>query len=75
MKIIPLQYRMSEDEYFLFEEKAEAKHELINGNLYEMSGVSIFHNNLVLRLSMFVYSLLKGSEWQLTLENFKVKKF
>jgi Uma2 family endonuclease len=28
----------SDEEYFLYEEGNELKHELINGNLYEMSG-------------------------------------
>ena len=73
MKVIHLHKKLSDEEYFLFEEKSELKHELINGNLYEMSGVSIFHNNLVLRLSFLFYGLLKGTDWQLTMENFKVK--
>lgn len=37
----------NEEEYFLFEEKSETRHELINGNLYEMSGVSKYHNNII----------------------------
>jgi Uma2 family endonuclease len=73
MKRIELKEKMTEAEYFLFEEKSELKHELIEGNLYEMSGVSIYHNNIVLRLSMLLYALLKQSPFQLTLENFKVK--
>jgi Uma2 family endonuclease len=73
MKVIPMQQKMSEEEYFMYEEKSELKHELVEGNLYEMSGVSIFHNNIVLRLSMLLYAKLNGTEWQVTLENFKIK--
>ena len=49
----------SPEEYFLFEEKSELKHELINGNLFEMSGVSIFHNDIVLNVLILLKQLLK----------------
>ncbi len=73
MHVIELKEKLSEEEYFLFEEKSDLRHELINGNLYEMSGISIFHNNIVLRFSMLLYSFLKGTDWQLTIESFKVR--
>lgn len=73
MKVIELEKQMTEEEYFLFEEKSELRHELINGNLYEMSGVSIFHNDIVLKVSMLIYSLLKGTDWKVAIENFKVR--
>lgn len=73
MKLIEVKEKMSDEDYFLFEEKSSLKHERIEGNLYEMSGASIYHNNIVLRISMLLYSLLRDTTWQLTLENFKVK--
>jgi len=73
MKIIESHKSFTQEEYFLFEEKSELRHELINGNLYEMSGISIFHNNIVSKLHVLLYMLLKGTNWQITLENFKVK--
>ena len=73
MKLITSDKLLSEEEYFLVEEKSELRHELINGNLFEVSGVSIFHNNILLNLSFFLYKLLKGKEWQLAVQNFKVK--
>lgn len=64
---------MSDEEYFLFEEKSELRHELISGTLFEMSGLSIFHNNLVVRLSFLLYPFLKENKWQLIVESFKIK--
>lgn len=73
MRVIELKEKMSDEEYFLYEEGSELRHELINGNLYEMGGISIFHNNIVMRLSMLLYSVLKEAEWQITIESFKVR--
>ena len=43
MKLVEIDKKFSNDEeYFLYEEGSELKHELINGNLYEISGVSKF---------------------------------
>lgn len=73
MRVLALPEKMSVEEYFLFEEKSELRHELINGNLYEMSGVSIFHNDIVGNLYFILRSLLKGTEWIIAFENFKVR--
>lgn len=73
MKVIQLHKKLSDDEYFLFEEKSELRHELINGNLYEMSGISIFHNDIVSNLLFLFHTFLKGTEWKLVFESFKVK--
>lgn len=73
MKVIELQNKMSEEEYFLFEEKSELRHELINGNLYETGGISIFHNDIVLKLSMLLFTHLRGTEWKITIQSFKVR--
>jgi Uma2 family endonuclease len=73
MRVIELKEKMSDEEYFLFEEKSELRHELINGNLYEMSGISIFHNNIVGNLYFILRSLLKDTEWRIAFENFRVK--
>jgi Uma2 family endonuclease len=73
MRVIELKEKLSDEEYFLFEEKSELRHELIDGNLYEMSGVSIFHNDIVGNLYFILRSLLKGTDWKIAFENFKVK--
>ncbi|HRI19793.1 MAG TPA: Uma2 family endonuclease [Panacibacter sp.] len=63
----------SQEEYFLFEEASELKHELINGNLFEMSGVSKFHNYITRRLTVLLDLLLKGNNLELYLEGYKVR--
>lgn len=73
MRIIHLDKPLTDEEYFLFEEKSELRHELINGNIYEMSSVSIFHNDIVRNLLFLFHSFIKGTEWKLVFENFKVR--
>lgn len=73
MKVIQLEKKMTDEEYFLFEEKSELKHELINGNLYEISGVSIEHTEMVGNVYLLFRSLLKGRDWKIPFENYKIK--
>ena len=63
----------TEEEYFLFEEKSETRHELINGNLYEMSGISIFHNDIVLNLLVLLKRFLPEDHYKLTFESYKYR--
>ncbi len=63
----------SEEEYFAFEEKSELKHELYNGNLIKMSGVSIDHNEITLNIAILFRQLLKGTEFKVFIEAVKVK--
>jgi Uma2 family endonuclease len=63
----------SDEEYFLYEEKSEVKHELINRNLYEMSGESIFHNDIVFNIVFLLKNLLKNTNFRVAFENFKAR--
>ena len=63
----------SDEEYFLYEEKSELRHELINGNLYEMSSISILHNNIVLQFILVLNQLLNKDNYAITFESFKVR--
>jgi len=63
----------SDEDYFLFEEKSEVRHELINGNLYEMSGISIFHNNIVLQFIFLFSQTLNKDNYFITFESYKVR--
>ena len=63
----------NDEEYFLYEERSELKHELINGNLYEMSGSSKYHHKISGILYLLVTSLLKNKEWEIYFEGFKVR--
>lgn len=73
MKIIDLNRKLTDEAYFLYEEESELKHELINGQLIEMSGVSIFHNDIVGNFYSFFRNILKGKVWKVVFENFKIK--
>ena len=74
MKVVNIDKKFaSDEEYFLFEEGSELKHELSNGNLYEISGVSKYHNKMSRIILMLLSSLLKNSDWEIFYEGFKVK--
>ena len=73
MKQIGLEKPLTENEYFVFEEQSELKHELINGILYEMSGVSKYHNEMSGIIFMWLKSLLKNKDWKIYYEGFKVR--
>ena len=63
----------SEQEYFLFEEKSELKHELLNGHLITMTGVSFEHNEITLTIALLLKQLLKGTKWKIAVEAVKTK--
>ena len=74
MKLVDIDKKFaSDEEYFLYEEGSELKHELINGNLYEISGSSIYHNKFERWFANFIESLLKPNEFEVLIEGFKVK--
>jgi Uma2 family endonuclease len=54
--------QMTPEEYFAWEEKQLEKHELINGQVYAMSGGSVNHGRLAIRLTaMFDHHLENSS--------------
>jgi Uma2 family endonuclease len=74
MRLVEVDKKFENDEaYFSFEEASELKHELINGNLYEMSGASIYHNKFERYLANFIEKLLKQDEFEVATEGYKVK--
>lgn len=73
MKVIELNKSLTEEEYFLFEEKSELKHELINNTLHEMSGISKFHNRITLNILVLFRAFLNTDTYDLYFEGYKVK--
>jgi len=63
----------SDEDYFAFEEKSETRHELINGNLYQMSGVSIFHNDIVLNMLLLLSRQLQKDKYKIAFESYKFR--
>jgi Uma2 family endonuclease len=53
--------QMTPEEYFAWEEKQLEKHELINGQVYAMSGGSVNHGRLAIRLTAMFDSHLENS--------------
>lgn len=63
----------NEEEYFLFEEKSELKHEYINGTLFEMSGASKFHNRLRRKIANLLDQLINSDKFEVYDEGFKLR--
>ncbi len=49
------------DEYFALEERTGIKHEYLNGQVYQMSGASIEHNQIVTNIIISLGTKLRGS--------------
>lgn len=54
-----VQENISAEAYLLQEERAEVRHEFINGKLYAMPGGTRFHEEVIMNLSSSLYSLLR----------------
>jgi Uma2 family endonuclease len=63
----------SEQDYFLFEEKSELKHEYINSTLFEMSGASMEHNFIVINILYLLKQAAKNKGKQLNIDGYKVR--
>ncbi len=63
----------NEEEYFLFEEKSDLKHEYINGNLFEMSGASVYHNFIIINLVLILKPWAANNKKQLNVDGYKVR--
>jgi Uma2 family endonuclease len=60
-------------EYLAFEEKAEMRHEFINGEIIEMAGTTDYHNLLCGNIYILLRMLLKGTAGKVFMENVKVQ--
>jgi Uma2 family endonuclease len=61
------------DEYILLDEASDIRHEFINGQLYDMSGTSDLHNEIVGNLYFYLRNVLKESTEKIYFENVKCK--
>ena len=62
----------SEQEYLLLEESSLAKHEFINGELFEMAGTTVLHNEICLKLFILLFSELNKLGYRVLVENVKL---
>lgn len=64
---------MTEEAYLEFEDKAEVRHEYINGAVYAMSGASRAHNQITFRLATGLSNRLRGGPCEVFLLDLKLK--
>ena len=61
------------DEYILLDEASDIRHEFINGQLFDMSGTSDLHNEIVGNLYFYLRNFLQVSSNKIYFENVKCK--
>lgn len=65
--------KMSLKAYIAFEEKADVRHEFINGQLFPMPGTTDKHNDICLNLAIAFRYLLKTTSCKVYMESVKVQ--
>ena len=71
--MIAVKENFTPEEYFAWEEKQLEKHELINGQVYAMSGGSVNHSRIAIRLATMVDTHLDASNCITGNSDLKVK--
>ncbi len=61
------------EEYILLDEVSDIRHEFINGQLYDMSGTTDLHNEIVGNIYFYLRNLLSNTLWKIYFENVKCK--
>ncbi|MBL7798566.1 MAG: Uma2 family endonuclease [Saprospiraceae bacterium] len=64
---------MTVEEYIAFEERAEVRHEYINGNLIPMPGTTFEHNEICFNLAALLKKALRHLGYRIFQENVKVQ--
>ncbi len=72
MGAVPLQ-QMTEEEYLLFEEQAETRHEYYQGEIFAMAGGSIVHAQVSGNALGELHSRLKGKRCQVFPESLRIQ--
>ena len=61
------------EEYIQLDEASDIRHEFINGQLYDMLGVSDLHNEICYNLTFLLKTHLAGKDYKVYMEGVKVK--
>jgi Uma2 family endonuclease len=72
MKAIETGKIFTVEEYILFEEAGEVRHEFINGNLHEISGASREHHKICKKLLRSLEDIFAGTAYEVYIENMKL---
>ncbi len=70
---INLEKTYTVEEYLALEAQSELRHEFFYGNLFEMPGTTILHNELCIALLMILKSQLLKGEFKILMESVKVR--
>jgi Uma2 family endonuclease len=70
---IDLEKKYSVEEYLTLEAQSELRHEFFYGNLYEMPGTTILHNELCIALLIILKNQLSKSNFKVLMESVKVR--
>jgi Uma2 family endonuclease len=70
---IDLKKTYTVEEYLELEAKSESRHEFYYGNLFEMPGTTILHNELCIALLLILKSKLSKQEYRVLVESVKVR--
>ncbi|PIE74399.1 MAG: hypothetical protein CSA18_05305 [Deltaproteobacteria bacterium] len=73
MNVVLKNNYISESEYLAISDECSERLELINGEIYAMSGGSGEHNTITMNLSGLLWSFLKGKSCRAFSENMRVK--
>jgi Uma2 family endonuclease len=73
MSAVPKPRKMTVEEYFAIEEKADRKSEFFDGEMFLMAGASREHNIVLRNLVGEIYILLKGSKCQVFFNDLRLK--
>src|ERR1044072_2407812 len=65
--------RMTPEEYLAFERECEWKHEYVNGVVYEMPSVNVWHVQVAMELTMELHRQLEGRSHSVLLSQMKVR--
>lgn len=69
----PRNRRMTVEEYLVFEEKSEVRHEFQNGKLTAMPGTTDYHNIITGLVWMYFFNAFRRKNWKVYHENVKVR--
>jgi len=61
------------EEYVVFEEQSDVRHEFVNGNLIPMPGTTFEHNEICFNITAVLKALLRGRGFRVYMENVKAQ--
>jgi Uma2 family endonuclease len=73
MMKVDLEKTYTVEEYLALEAQSELRHEFFYGNLYEMPGTTILHNELCIALLLLLKSKLSKQDYKILIESVKVR--